>query len=173
MDVKSSSTHVFPTENVPLTFSRALCMRTRPDFRTPTTMTRGFLLSGRELPGGGADGYAASSSMRICVMYDSDTNSTLISQIHVFTGSERLQDPSASFLLKQLSIKRLFSSSNFSALETGGPPPLAVGIGDAIWPLRLSYAGLGAALIGEPFGRGRGRCCPYSLPFMVSVDWDC
>lgn len=36
-------------------------------------MTLDFLLSGADWAGGGEDGYAASSSTLICVMYDSDT----------------------------------------------------------------------------------------------------
>ena len=68
MTVKSSRFHVFPIEKVPLAFSLALCMRTRPDFRTATIITRGFLFSGGDSRGGGFEGYAASSSIRICVM---------------------------------------------------------------------------------------------------------
>ena len=73
MTVKSSRTHVLPIEKVPLAFSLALCIRTRPDFRTAIIMTRAFFLSWGESRGGGVEGYAASSSIRICVMYDSDT----------------------------------------------------------------------------------------------------
>lgn len=66
--VKSSRTQVFPIEKVPFAFSLALCMRTRPDFRTATMMTRGFLFSGGDSLGGGLEGYAASSFIRMCVM---------------------------------------------------------------------------------------------------------
>jgi hypothetical protein len=60
-------------EKVPLTFSRALCMRTSPDLRTATIMSRGFFASGFAVGGGGDDGYAASSMILMCVMYDSRT----------------------------------------------------------------------------------------------------
>ena len=69
---KSSNTHVFPIEKVPLAFSLALCIRTRPDLRTATMITRAFLLSGGDSRGGGLDGYAASSTIRMCVIYDSE-----------------------------------------------------------------------------------------------------
>src|SRR5690348_9730443 len=70
-DVRSSSIHVLPIEKDPFAFSRALCIRTRPDLRTATIINRGFLVSGLEFGGGGSEGYAASSIIRICVMYDS------------------------------------------------------------------------------------------------------
>src|SRR5436190_1418620 len=70
---RSSKAQVFPMENVLLMFSLPLCIRTCPDFRTAMIMTRGFLTSGFEFGGGGVDGYAASSIMRICVIYDSNT----------------------------------------------------------------------------------------------------
>lgn len=65
---KSSRFHVFPMENDPFVFSRALCIRTRPDFRTATRITRCFLLSGAELTEGGSEGDEASSMTRQCVM---------------------------------------------------------------------------------------------------------
>jgi hypothetical protein len=43
MACRSSRFHVFPIENEPFAFSRPLCMRTRPDLRTATMMTRAFL----------------------------------------------------------------------------------------------------------------------------------
>src|ERR1700712_3549944 len=60
-------------ENVPLTFSLALCMRTRPDLRTATIMRRGFFASGFAVGGGGEEGNAASSMILMCVIYDSNT----------------------------------------------------------------------------------------------------
>ena len=72
---KSSRFQVLPIEKVPFGFSLALCIRTRPDFFTATTMTRGFLFSGDESGGGGDDGDAASSVIRMCVMYDSESMS--------------------------------------------------------------------------------------------------
>ena len=78
---KSSRFHVLPMEKEPLLFSRALCIRTRPVLRTATTMTRGFLFSGGEEGGGGVDGCAASSTMRMCVMYDSATMQAWISGV--------------------------------------------------------------------------------------------
>ena len=117
---RSSSIHVFPMENVPLTFSLALCMRTRPDLRTATMMRRGFFASGLALGGGGNDGYAASSMIRICVMYDSSTETISVSYFSTYVVASWfgaiLRDPSSSFLPKQLSIILRFSSSNFSAL---------------------------------------------------------
>jgi hypothetical protein len=70
---RSSRFQVLPMEKEPLLFSRALCMRTRPVLRTATTTIRGFLLSEAEVGGGGVEGWAASSVMRIWVMYDSAT----------------------------------------------------------------------------------------------------
>ena len=70
--VRSSKTQVFPTENVPFVFSRALCNLTRPDFRTATTIILAFLFSGADVGGGGEDGNAASSTILMCVMYDSN-----------------------------------------------------------------------------------------------------
>src|SRR6266516_8163277 len=70
--VKSSKTQVLPIENDPFPFSRALCIRTRPDFRTATIIRRGFLFSGDDSGEGGVDGNAASSIIRMCVMYDSN-----------------------------------------------------------------------------------------------------
>lgn len=43
-------------EKVPSEFSRALCKRTRPDFRTDIIIIRGFLLSECEFGGKGLDG---------------------------------------------------------------------------------------------------------------------
>lgn len=54
--VKSSKTQVFPIEKVPVGFSLALCIRTRPDFLTAIMMTLGFLLSGGDSRGGGLEG---------------------------------------------------------------------------------------------------------------------
>ena len=65
---KSSRAQVLPIEKEPLLFSLALCIRTRPDFRTAMTIIRGFLFSFGDWYGGGEDGCAASSRMRIWVM---------------------------------------------------------------------------------------------------------
>lgn len=108
MTVRSSMFHVLPIENVPLEFSRALCILTLPELRTATMMTRGFLLFGLEVGGGGDCGYAASSVTRRWVMYDSD------------------KAPLVSILEKQLSIILRFSSSYFSAR-----PLLVVGAAEA------------------------------------------
>ena len=78
--VKWSNTQVFPMEKVPLLFSLALCNRTRPDLRTATIMVRTFLFSAAELGGGGAEGDEASSTIRMCVMYDSATAQLVSSQ---------------------------------------------------------------------------------------------
>jgi hypothetical protein len=78
---RSSSIQVFPIEKVPLAFSLALCIRTRPDLRTATIMRRGFFASGFALGGGGPDGYAASSMILMCVMYDSNTTMSDVSNL--------------------------------------------------------------------------------------------
>jgi len=99
-------------ENDPLTFSLALCMRTRPEFLTATMMTRGFFESGFELGGGGAEGYAASSAILMCVMYDSSTEDREFVSLKAFlrddrtyvswdglslTGAIRIRPPKATF----------------------------------------------------------------------------
>lgn len=67
--LNSSRFHVLPMLKLPLLFSRALCILTRPVLLTATMMRRGFLLSALVLSGGGGvDGKAESSTMRICVM---------------------------------------------------------------------------------------------------------
>jgi len=71
--VRSLRSHVFPIENEPLAFSFDLCMRTLPDFRTETIMTRGFSESRRCSGGGGLVGCDPYSVIRICVMYVSMT----------------------------------------------------------------------------------------------------
>lgn len=68
-------------ENVPFTFSLALCIRTRPDLRTAMMITRGFFAAGLEFGGGGEAGYAASSMILMCVMYDSCTVDKKVSQL--------------------------------------------------------------------------------------------
>ena len=56
MAFRSSRFQVLPTEKDPFAFSRALCMRTRPVFRTATTIMRGFLLESGDCTGGGLEG---------------------------------------------------------------------------------------------------------------------
>jgi hypothetical protein len=86
---KSSSIHVFPIEKVPLAFSLALCIRTRPDFLTATIIRRGFFAAGLAFGGGGEDGYAASSMILICVMYDSSTTEVILA-VWVSTHPRRI-----------------------------------------------------------------------------------
>ena len=64
----SSMFHVLPMLKLPLLFSRALCIRTRPVDRTAMMIRRGFLFDSKLSAGGGADGYCASSMIRIWVM---------------------------------------------------------------------------------------------------------
>lgn len=66
--LSSSKFQVFPILKLPLLFSRALCMRTRPVLLTAIMMSRGFLFSAGLSGGGGEEGCAASSWIRICVM---------------------------------------------------------------------------------------------------------
>lgn len=66
--LNSSRFHVLPMLKLPLLFSLALCMRTRPVLLTAIIMSRGFLFSGGLSGGGGEDGCAESSWMRMCVM---------------------------------------------------------------------------------------------------------
>lgn len=69
MAVRSSRFHVLPMEKVPFGFSLDLCMRTRPDLRTATMMTRAFSLFGVFASrGGGAEGDDEYSVMRMWVM---------------------------------------------------------------------------------------------------------
>jgi hypothetical protein len=60
--------HVLPMEKLPLAFSRALCIITRPVERTAMMIRRGLRFSAGLSGGGGADGCSASSWMRMCVM---------------------------------------------------------------------------------------------------------
>ena len=60
-------------------------------------MTRGFLFSGGEEGGGGVDGCAASSAMRMCVMYDSATVQALISGVR---GGRSINQPTLSILIE-------------------------------------------------------------------------
>ncbi len=53
MPERSFRSHVLPMEKVPFAFSLDLCTRTLPDFRTATTMTRGFWDWGVRAWGGG------------------------------------------------------------------------------------------------------------------------
>ena len=68
MAESSSMFHVLPMLKLPFMFSRALCILTRPVDRTAMMMSRGFLLFSALSGGGGAEGCAASSTMRIWVM---------------------------------------------------------------------------------------------------------
>lgn len=68
MHESSSMFHVLPILKLPLLFSRALCMRTRPVDRTAIMIRRGFLCSGGLSGGGGAEGWEPSSWIRMCVM---------------------------------------------------------------------------------------------------------
>ena len=56
MAVNSSKFHVLPMLKLPLLFSRALCIRTRPVLRTAMMIRRGFLLSGALSGGDGVEG---------------------------------------------------------------------------------------------------------------------
>ena len=56
MALISSKFHVLPMLKLPLVFSLALCIRTRPVLRTAMMMSRGFLLLSTLSGGGGADG---------------------------------------------------------------------------------------------------------------------
>ena len=83
-------------------------MRTRPDLRTATIIRRGFFAEGLAFGGGGVDGYAASSMILICVIYDSNTV-VYISSLHGqpalevhSLGWQLLQAPSSSIRPKQL-----------------------------------------------------------------------
>lgn len=99
----SSKFHVLPMLKLPLVFSRALCMRTRPEERTAIMIRRGFLFSGPLSGGGGAEACCPSSVMRMWVMYDSASW------------------PLASVLEKHVSMIRRFSSSNRSARDIFAP----------------------------------------------------
>lgn len=68
---RASSSHVLPIEKLLLLFSLALCNLTRPDRRTDTIITLGFLFDSADSNGGGAEGEVASSHTGIWVMYDS------------------------------------------------------------------------------------------------------
>jgi hypothetical protein len=65
---RSSMPQLFPIENVPFGFSRALCTLTLPDLLTATRITLFFLLACDDSGGGGEDGYEESSAILTCVM---------------------------------------------------------------------------------------------------------
>lgn len=139
MWVRSSRFHVLPMEKVPLGFSLALCMRTRPERRTEMMITRGFSeLRVRASGGGGPAGWLEYSVTRTCVMYVSCTTRTrervVSARFSRFTAiglwrrrrlglTEDLHPPSGSFLLKQVSMMRRFSSSKRIALLGAAPGP--------------------------------------------------
>jgi hypothetical protein len=56
MAVSSSKFHVLPMLKLPLLFSRALCILTRPVLRTAMMIKRGFLFSCGLSGGDGVDG---------------------------------------------------------------------------------------------------------------------
>lgn len=91
--------HDLPMENVPFSFSRALCSLTLPVLRTEIIMMRAFLFDGGAVGGGGDWGNEPSSWTRICVIYDS------------------WSWPWSSTLAKQLSVILLRSSSKRSARD--------------------------------------------------------
>ena len=66
--VSSSKFHVLPMLKLPLLFSLALCMRTRPVLLTAMMINRGFLLESALSGGGGLEGYCESSTIRMCVI---------------------------------------------------------------------------------------------------------
>jgi hypothetical protein len=66
--LNSSKFHVLPMLKLPLLFSLALCIRTRPVLLTAIMMSRGFLFSGGLSGGGGAEECTESSWIRMWVM---------------------------------------------------------------------------------------------------------